>query len=246
MSNQDTGNGKFVTVTNLPPEKPGMDKKTAEWLSARHEQIETDARKLIEIAMTIGEVLYIVQEKSEQGSFLQWLSDGVCFSQRTAYKYMALFNNKEKVSDAKNLSEAYKKIEASMTIKKEKEAEEAKERVHEYERTGKKPAGWRKNTDDSLAKRMRLKRDEEPEEEPEAVDVDIIPDEKPSQKEAPKRDIKGQPLISKKPENKPENDLFVTDDLMEYLNNQPNDSRRAMACKAIIRKCREVLDDCMA
>ena len=40
MNNQETGNGKFNTMLNFPPKKPGMDKRTAEWVNAQHDQLE--------------------------------------------------------------------------------------------------------------------------------------------------------------------------------------------------------------
>jgi len=246
MSNQE--NGKFPTVGNFPPKKPEANDKTAEWVNAQHAQLESGARSLVDMAMALGEVLCIVREKNEEGGFLQWLGNSIHIKKTTVYRYMALYNNKEKVSDAKNLTDAYKKIEASMTLKKAQEQEEAEARVAEYNKTGKKPKGWRQHTDDRLAKRMAAQKEEEPgedgdeaenEEDDEAVDVT------PPQKGSPKNDAKRTPLLAKKAEDKPENDPFM-EDLLDYLSGQPNDSRRARACKAVIRKCQDILDDCMA
>jgi len=242
MSNQDTCT--FVTVTNVQPTKPRADDKTAEWVNTQHTQLESGARLLVEMAMTIGGVLCTVQEKNEQGAFLQWLGSSVSFSQKTAYRYMALYNNKDKVSDAKNLTDAYKKIEASMSLKKAKEQEEAEERVTEYNTTGKKPDGWRRGADDRLAKRMTAQNENESEEDNEDEDPEII-DVTPPKKANPKDDTKRSSLLAKKTEDKPENDPFM-DDLLDYLSEQPNDNRRVRACKAVIRKCQEILDDCMA
>jgi hypothetical protein len=83
--------------------------------------------------------------------FVTWLENNIRFSQRAAYRYLALYKYQSKIASAHNLTEAYKFIETLDAQEKKTETQKARARVKEYLKTGRKPEGWRRGTDDNLA-----------------------------------------------------------------------------------------------
>ena len=220
--------------TNIYGFAPGMNPQTAEWVNKQHKKIEANSRKLVNDAISIGEVLYSVQKKCKHGSFLKWLSDNVCFTDTSAYKYIALFNFKELISNAENLTKAYKTIETVMKQEKEKEETKSKQRIAVYQETGKKPEGWRRGTDDKKAKENTVcdKKTEA---------------KKKAAKDNKSEDTKKAAAAEKKEFNESEqdnrNDELFNDILADYLGQFANKSRKIIACQNIIKMCRKVLDD---
>ena len=240
---------KFPTVGNLPIitlEKakkfiPEADKQTAEWVKEQCIRLEDSARLLIEVAINIGEVLCVVQEKTDHGDFVKWLTDSVQIASTSAYRYIALFKHKEKVSGAKNLTDAYKKIEASMTVKKEKEKVQAEKRAEEYNKTGRKPEGWRKHTDDKLAKELK----EQKEETEEEIDTPSLPETATENEPEQETTEKRQPLLrrdgtAKKPKSSDE--LFI-ESIQDYIDDLSTPEKKVAMCRAIMKVCREIIVD---
>jgi hypothetical protein len=216
--------------------KFGLNVQTAKYINSLHNKLEVREKSLIEAALIIGSVLFKVQEKCGYGDFLKWLSENVCFKQATAYRYITLFNNQDKISDAKNLMQAYKKVDTIMKQKKEKEKAAADKRVETYEETGKKPEGWRKNTDDKLAKKKQERKPDDNAEKKEAEKKQVNEKKEPEKQVPEKKE-------QKKTEQDDRQDSEFNDILMDYLNLFTNNSRKIIACNNIIKMCRKVKDD---
>lgn len=224
---------KAVSVCKFTP---GLNAETAKWVNDQHGKIEKDAKRIIEVAVGIGEVLYRAQEKCKHGIFLKWLEESVCFTQRSAYRYIALFNYKDQISAAKNLTQAYKLIDATAMKQKEDEEKKADKRVIVYEETGKKPEGWRRGTDDKRAKKKPVdgaKKDgakKSPVAKRQVHDAvyKIIPSVK-------------QEAVPEKYEPKKDDSFKCI--LMDYLDCLPSNSSRILALNNIIKMCREIKYD---
>jgi hypothetical protein len=235
----------------------GLDDETAEWVNRQHRRMENGKRLLLGIAMSIGEVLAGLQI-CNSCKFAEWLEKNVRFSQRTAYNYISLHNYRNQIIEACSLTEAYKMIETLEAQKKQAETLKAIQRVAEYRDTGVKPEGWRRGTDDKLAK-------EEAElDEP----IEAVKQEAPEQKAA-----KAKEQAEWEPEWEPEWDepraevkqaetgrnrtqfkekiRFSADGMkdpfqdavLDYLEGLENDIRRIEACNNIINICRLVADE---
>jgi hypothetical protein len=224
--------------------KFGLDLQTAKWVNDLLQKMEVREKNLIESAINIGSVLFEVQEKCKQGDFLKWLVDNVSLSQRSAYRYITLFNFKEELSDAKNLTEAYRKIATITKPKKEKEKKAADKRVDTYKKTGEKPEGWRRGTDDELAKektgnskksekKEKVVYDKKQEGKKETVGKK---EEKPKTEEQKNEEHKNNVEDDRKDEE-------FTDILMNYLEQFGNNSRKIIACNNIIKMCRKIVGD---
>jgi len=215
--------------------KFGLNLQTAKHINYMHDRLEAREKAHIEAAVLIGSVLFAVQEKCTYGDFLKWLTGSVCFGQATAYRYIALFNNQGKISGAKNLTQAYKKVDAALKQRKEKEKTAADARVETYKKTGEKPEGWRKNTDDKLAKKKP------------AGNAKNKPDSGGKKKD----DEEAQTNKKQEPEKKEHKkaaqddrqDTEFNDILADYLGRFANNSRKIIACKNIIKMCRKALDE---
>jgi hypothetical protein len=116
----------------------------AEWVNSQHERIGRGTRLLLNTALAIGEVLSRVSGNVPTGTFPEWLERETTCPYRTAYRYISLFNYKEQITCANNLTEAYKLVDALEARKKRSETRNAYERVAEYRKTGVKPEGWRR------------------------------------------------------------------------------------------------------
>ena len=67
---------------------------------------------------------------------------------------MGIFEHKSKIVTVTNLPEAYKEVAKLESAKKQTENQKAFKRVQEFKKSGVKPEGWRKNTDDKLLPRI--------------------------------------------------------------------------------------------
>ena len=127
-----------------------LNDETAEWLNGQYTRMERGTRLLLDIALGIGEVLRKL-ENSHAGNFQSWMSS-LQIPKTTAYRYVTLYEYRNQIAAANNLTEAYRQIETLEAQKKQSETRRACQRAAEYRRTGKKPEGWRQHTDDKLAK----------------------------------------------------------------------------------------------
>jgi len=247
--NQITQNGETLQI--------GLNNETAAWVNSQQQRMEKGTRLLIDIALNIGEVLATVQ-KSHNETFAEWVETNLTFSRPTAYRFISLYNHKNQVSGAENLTEAYKMIETLEAQQKKTETAKAYQRVEEYRKTGIKPEGWRRGTDDKLAKeeaarnerieaikqeaetRKEAREDRERERENlKAETHNILNFLDQSTKNAQKRsEFKEKIRLSFDGENDP----FI-DALMDYLDGLDNDSIRIGACHNIIKVCKKIAAD---
>ena len=187
------------------------------------------------------------------------MKTNVSFSHQTVYRYISLFNYKEQITGASNLTEAYKLIETLEAQKKKSETLNAYARVAEYCKTGVKPEGWRRGTDDKLAqeeeardkridrvKQEALNRKQEEQskaEEREAeqarihMETDSILKFFDQEAETVKKrtEFKESIRLSAEGMQDPFQDAFL-----DYLEGLENDSRRIEACHNIIKVCKRL------
>ena len=128
-------------------------------LNDLHQQIEGKLRSTVQDAIRAGEILMQAKHKLAHGELGQWIENNCIFSSKTAYRYMGIFEHKSKIVTVTNLPEAYKQVKQLESAKKQTENQKAFKRVQEYKKSGVKPEGWRKNTDDRLYQE-ELDRDE--------------------------------------------------------------------------------------
>lgn len=107
----------------------------------------------IKCANRIGELLTGIQEDCKTAlkcRFADWVEQNCSFSERTAYKYMDLYKYRTKIADKETLQDCYNQISEIKQIEQKSEKMKAEMRVAECIKTGKKPEGWRRGTDDQL------------------------------------------------------------------------------------------------
>ncbi len=88
---------------------------TATKINTLHNDLESLLHQGIEKAIEIGELLTAKKTELQHGEFGKWITDYLIFSDRTARNYMRLFENKDKVLTAGNISEAYKMLAEGKT-----------------------------------------------------------------------------------------------------------------------------------
>ena len=113
--------------------------------------IYTSAKDMVWHAIRIGEIMIEVR-KQLHDEFFDWCNKEFNFSKTTIYRYIGAFNYQKQIEKTNNLTEAYKMIETLDAQKKQSENQKAQQRVKDYNKTGIKPEGWRRGTDDKLAK----------------------------------------------------------------------------------------------
>lgn len=104
-------------------------------------------------ATRIGQLLVDVQgdlQKSNSWTFAEWVEKNCPFARSTAYNYIDLFKYRLKVTECDTVRESLKRIEEIKQIEQKSEKMKAEIRVAECIKTGKKPEGWRRGTDDQL------------------------------------------------------------------------------------------------
>ena len=237
--------------------KPGLNSQTADWVNGQHERMEKGTKLLMDIALSIGEVLTNVQ-MSHSETFAEWIDKNIKFSRPTAYRYISLFNHRDQISGAENINAAYKTIDTLEAQKKQSETAKAYERVEEYRKTGVKPEGWRRGTDDKLAKeesdrdsrveavkREALakndgKAEKEREKERRKAETDGILNflDRSVNSEQKRSEFKEKIRLSAEGKKDP-----FLDALIDYLDGLENDSRRIEACYNIIKICKKTAAD---
>ena len=119
-------------------------------LNELHQQIDGKLRSTVQDAIRAGEILTNVKEKLAHGEFLPWIEKNCIFKRKTAVNYMRVYEHKSKCVTVGHLPEAYQLVAKLESAKKQTENQKAFKRVQEYKKSGVKPEGWRKNTDDKL------------------------------------------------------------------------------------------------
>ncbi|MCK9570950.1 DUF3102 domain-containing protein [Candidatus Pacearchaeota archaeon] len=222
-----------------------------------HEGIEAKMRTSVQDAIRIGEILSSVKEKKEHGDFLPWVKT-LPFTERTAQRYIQVFQHRDKTDRVSDLQEAYKQVETLEAQEKLSEGKKARLRIIEFNKTGIRPDGWRRGTDDKLAQEEK-ERDKSTAELKERIRLET---EKRSAKAserahafedvnsllsdlstgiAKRQDFKERIRVS----HEGKDDPFV-DAIMDYLETLADDNRRIEACYNIIKVCKGIANDLQA
>lgn len=231
-------------------------------LDRLHKSIEGKLRSTVQDAIRAGEILTQVKGRLSHGDFLPWLQVNCSFSQRTAYNYIGVYSHSDKIASVANLQDAYQQIETIERQEKQTEAQRAQHRVNEYRRTGVKPDGWRRGTDDKLvdeeaardkrieeqkkkmqeAEEQRAKREKEYKERRAESDVEMDflnqAADKIIQQGQKRQKFKERIRLSQSGES----DVFI-DALMDYLDELEDDNRRIEACTNIMKVCRNISNE---
>jgi len=238
--------------------------KAGEELNRLHQSIEGKLKSTVEDAIRAGEILSKVKAKIGHGDFLPWLKANCSFGSTTADRYRKLYEYSSKIPTVGNLQEAYQQIETIERQEKQTEEQKAQQRVKEYLTTGVKPEGWRRGTDDKLAKeeqdrhariesqKERMRQEEERRKaekqkreeykEQEKVENDFLNQAAQAVMEkAQKRNtFKERIRVSDSGE-----DGFV-DAFMDYLESLQDDNRRIEACYNVIKVAKGIAVDLQA
>ena len=216
-----------------------LHKKTEVYIKEVNKKVEVYEKQRLEAAMHIGKLLHSVREKSKHGDFLKWAEKHITFDQRTVYRYIKLFENKERVADTKNLSEAYKILDRIAEKVKKEEIAKAEKRIDVYKKTGKKSEDWRQHTDDKLAKAKSKSADKNERKESVVYDKSEIQRKLHNLDHKPVKSVKEQ---DKKQDNAYDDSAF-NEILMDYLEQFDNKCRKVIACQNILKMCRRFIDD---
>jgi hypothetical protein len=239
----------------------GLNEATAGWLNNQHQRMERGTRLLLDVALGMGEVLAELGNLPV-GTFPEWLQNNTNIPQRTAYRYISLYNYRNQIAAAENLQEAYKQIETLEAQKKLSETQKANQRIAEYKKTGVKPEGWRQHTDDKIlkedqerdkrindhfeevkrreAERQREQQRAEAEREQTAQDIDLLSRHFAHEAETIKKRTEFKEKIRLSADGM--KDPFQ-DAILDYLDALENDTRRIEACYNIIKICKKIANE---
>jgi hypothetical protein len=219
-----------------------------------HNGIMQSARRSVQDAIKIGEIISGQKQLLPHGEFLPWVGT-LPFEQRTAYKYLSLSIHSDKVALNANLQDAYRQLETIEQQEKQTEEQRKRSMISEYRKTGIKPAGWDRSLDYIIQKDKenekkyheeknrleaeRLLRAEQRKKEEQASDMftdalNIATDEIIN-KHKQRTEWKDKIRVS----DTGKDDAFM-DAIIDYLDTLPNDNRRIEACNNIIKICRNI------
>ena len=221
-------------------------------LNDLHQQIEGKLRSTVQDAIRAGELLTQAKDDLPHGAFLPWIGKNCIFGDKTAERYMKVFEHKGKIVTVSNLPEAYRQVKQIESVKKQTENQKAFKRVQEYAKSGIKPEGWRKNTDDKLYQeeqdrderiRRFKERVEEDKQTKESKEKDYKQDSehfnealsKLTTRVEERETFKENIRISSEGKDSP----FV-DALIDYLQGLDDDNRRLEACYNIIKVAKSI------
>lgn len=238
------------TAMNVIQDRTAEIKKE---IAALHSTLKMSVQK----AIRIGQLLTEQKEFVGHGLFLNWLDANFDMGERTAYKYMNLYQHQSKIALSANLQDAYQQIETIEAQEKQSKEDRDRRMIAEYRKTGKKPAGWDRALDyrikkdeaaaakqnertekefrdrDGRAKQYKLKAEGEKltfvSDALKAVTETIIAqhEERQNWKEKIRLSDGGK------------DDSFM-DAIIDYLETLPDDNRRIEACNNIIKICRNI------
>ena len=93
----------------------------AKEINQLHGEIMAAVKTTLEKAIRIGELLTERKKKCQHGEWLPWLKANVQMDQKSVWRYMQIFEHREKLGNLPNLTEALQLInEVRVTIKKAK------------------------------------------------------------------------------------------------------------------------------
>ena len=221
-------------------------------LNDLHQQIEGKLRSTVQDAIRAGEILTQAKDDLPHGGFLPWIKQNCVFSERTARNYLSLFRYRNKTATVADLQDAYKQVKQLESAEKHTERQGSYQRVNQYRKTGIKPDGWKRGTDDTLAKEEhdrdeRIKRFKEKvvtdKQAKESKGKDYKQDSKLFNEAIARLTIKADERetfkerirISSEGKDNP----FV-DALIDYLQGLDDDNRRLEACYNIIKVAKNI------
>lgn len=226
-------------------------------INALHDGILSAARRSVQDAIKIGEIISEQKKALPHGEFLPWVKT-LPFDERTARRYIQLNEYRDKTDTLSDLQTAYQQIETIEAQKRMTEEERRRALIAEYRKTGKKPEGWDRSCDYAVQK------DEERDREYEAFKKEQAEKQKEREEADAEREsrFKANRIISdalkvatdeifKKAEqtarwkdkirlsDSGKDDPFM-DAILEYLEGLTDDNRRIEACQNIIKICRNI------
>lgn len=91
--------------------KRNIEKSTATEINRLHQEIENALKMSLANAIKIGKRLQEVKENLPHGSFLPWIKENLTFSDQTARNYIKLYDNRNQLTGADSITDAYRMLE---------------------------------------------------------------------------------------------------------------------------------------
>jgi hypothetical protein len=219
-----------------------------------HTGIMSAARRSVQDAIKIGEIISEQKKLLQHGEFLPWVKT-LPFDERTAQRYIKLNYYKNKTDSVSDLQSAYRQIENIEQQEKQTAEQRKKSMIAEYRRTGIKPDGWDRSLDYIIKKqdeekakfeeRSRKHFEQAEKEKQERLKQENAEDIFSSVLNNAANEIIGN--MKKRSEwkdkikvsNNGKEDSFV-DAIMDYLDTLEDDNRRIEACYNIIKVCKNI------
>jgi hypothetical protein len=218
-------------------------------------ELNNSLKMSVHKAIRIGELLVEQKEIVGHGFFTQWIENNLDITDRTAQKYMKLFQYHDKTELNSDLQDAYKQIETIEAQEKLSKEELDRSIISEFRKTGIKPQGWTakhekavRDTDAHLENIKSQRSKEEAEREAnktrrqqENSSSDLFTEALSTAtsnmlaKHKEREDWKAKLRLSG--DNK---DSAFMDAIIDYMETLENDNRRIEACNNIIKICRKI------
>jgi hypothetical protein len=77
-------------------------------INTLHSEIESIVKTGLQKAIQIGSLMSECKEQIKHGDFSKWVEDNFSFSIRTAQNYLKLYDNRERLTGANSLTQAYR------------------------------------------------------------------------------------------------------------------------------------------
>lgn len=221
-------------------------------------ELNQSLKMTVRKAIRIGQLLTEQKEFVGHGRFGSWLAEKFVMdlSERTARRYMALYEYRDKTAILSDLHAAYQQIETLEAQEKQSKEERERRMIAEYRRTGTKSAEWdraldyRLKKDEAAAAKQRERVEREFRDREERVkQYKRAEGEKPALfSDALK--VATETIIAQHEERQSwkekirlsdggKEDAFM-DAIIDYLETLPDDNRRIEACSNIIKICRNI------
>ncbi len=85
-----------------------LAKYEADRINELHAGIEATLNKTIADAIEVGRLLMEAKANVKHGEFTTWINNNLTFTDRTAQRYMKLYDNRHRLEGAGSISDAYK------------------------------------------------------------------------------------------------------------------------------------------
>ena len=215
-----------------------------------HHGIMSSARRSVQDAIKIGEIIAEQKERLDHGQFLPWV-ETLPFSRQTSDNYTRLYAHHDKMLNVSNLQEAYKQIESIEAQEKRTEEERKRDMIKSYERTGKKPNGWtrdcdyaykkKKEEDAAYENRKREAFKSHNTKNKDAEEYEMLSSVLQSATENMIKNEKARATWKDKirVSDGGRQDPFI-DAIIDYLDTLSDDNRRIEACTNIIKVCKNI------